>query len=180
MKTKFKDLSREEAIRIIVDEWNLDVNSDYMQVLSVLIPELREKLKEKEKDVLKDIKYILANADLSKVKTSFYDMISYLNSIAAEDVTDDVCKEKENEPTTETDISIITEVFGFKIGDKVRLNTDQDKKIYTIKAIKLVDVGQSSYYVVFFKELEHVFPGFIIPGMGYPNGFVSNMVKTEK
>lgn len=204
-------MTKEEAIRRI-KSWNLD--SDDMDVLSVVIPELHESEDEKfQKYILKVCKECVEANDkgLELSMSTTKKLLSYLEKQkestwtkedesfrihilprilnpkgwTMEQIETDrkrlkefVERQKNKWLEKQKEQKPIFEVFGFKVGDAVRLK-DGDGRKHIIKSFEEVKGvhGPNFYHVEF--EDNSARDG-IYPGEEYPNGYYTQMEKFEE
>ena len=180
-------MTREEAINEI-KSWSL--NQDDMEVLSVAIPELKESEDERtRKAIITYLSNELHNVKQLTPRTNeFEDWIAYLEKQKEQKTLSTEETKLNSIPSLEqlgyTCVSLgakqkpILEVFGFKVGDAVRLK-DGDGRKHIIKSFEEVEGlhGPNFYHVEFEDDSAR---DSIYPGEEYPNGYYTQMEKFEE
>jgi len=151
-------MEREEAIDVIRNIYQTDKEKE---ALKTLIPELRESEDERiRKDIIALVKFALEDGSAVSPgsNTTKEEAIAYLE------------KQKEQK--------LILEVFGFKVGDVVRLK-DGDGRKHIIKSFEKVEGlhGPNFYHVEFEDNSAR---DSIYPGEEYPNEYYTQMEKFEE
>ena len=153
-------MTQEEAIEVVKKNWPDSSYTCLREALTTLIPELNEGEDEKiRKDIYTYIYNELHNIQQLTPRTNEIERwLSWLE------------KQKEQKP--------ILEVFGFKVGDAVRLK-DGDGRKHIIKSFEKIEGmhGPDFYHVVF---EDNTASDHIIPGDEYPNGYFTCMEKIDE
>ena len=173
-------MTREEAIKTVRNIYQTDKEKE---ALAVLIPELRESDDERIRREL--IEFIKWSVDRHFMREDFHqakrpsEWIAYLEKQKEQDKCPEYCVRshcigcsiyEKQKP--------ILEVFGFKVGDAVRLK-DGDGRKHIIKSFEEVEGvhGPNFYHVEF--EDNSARDG-IYPGEEYPNGYYTQMEKFKE